>query len=374
MTAIYFLQLIAATVLGVKRFPFAALIAPLLAATGVFHWAASCVFARPWELTSARLAAALDDRESKVRARPPPAVQTGKRRVQKDGIPCVGLDGVRPQWRMGPTPATGKSNDNCTPFPPRMCAATGAGRCAFMSCRPRQHPPHPTPTPTPTPSCPLPTMRPASVRPTSTRPSKSTTRSTMTSSTMQTRCDVLAMPSMPAPSLLASHPGRHPPPPPPPAAALLGGGAPQLRRRRHRRPPCEGRRAPAHLLHSFLYVLMGGDGGGAPMGRRRRPRVGVPGSASGHRLAGAGREPGRGGGPRTGQEPRRRTAPGGPEEPDGAPSATGQPSPRGPAAAPTPQGCPQREGFYLLRSPSCFCSRAELGRRRPFRQLRVCPR
>lgn len=65
MVGIYFLQAIVATVLGVKRFPYAALILPLSVCTVVFHWAATNVFKRPWSLTSVREAALLDAREEK---------------------------------------------------------------------------------------------------------------------------------------------------------------------------------------------------------------------------------------------------------------------------------------------------------------------
>jgi hypothetical protein len=82
MTGIYFLQAVAATVLGVKRFPYAALLAPLLVATAVFHWLASRVFTRPWALTSARLSAALDEREAKVR-RAGPAARRGQWRPRR---------------------------------------------------------------------------------------------------------------------------------------------------------------------------------------------------------------------------------------------------------------------------------------------------
>ena len=69
MTAVYFLQLVTAAVLAVKRFAFAALLLPLLVLTATFHVTVSKLFARPWTLTSLREAAALDAREaSKARA------------------------------------------------------------------------------------------------------------------------------------------------------------------------------------------------------------------------------------------------------------------------------------------------------------------
>ncbi|KAI8468680.1 MAG: hypothetical protein J3K34DRAFT_426590 [Monoraphidium minutum] len=64
MVGVYFLQLIVMTVLGVKRFPYAALILPLTVCTAVFHWAMSNVFKRPWTLTCVREAALLDKREA----------------------------------------------------------------------------------------------------------------------------------------------------------------------------------------------------------------------------------------------------------------------------------------------------------------------
>ncbi|KIY93558.1 hypothetical protein MNEG_14404 [Monoraphidium neglectum] len=65
MVGIYFLQAIVATVLGVKRFPYAALILPLVVATVVFHWALAKLFKRPWTLTSIREASMLDARDAK---------------------------------------------------------------------------------------------------------------------------------------------------------------------------------------------------------------------------------------------------------------------------------------------------------------------
>lgn len=66
MVGIYFLQLIVAAILGIKRFPFAALLVPLIVCTIVFHWFVSSVFKRPWTLTSVREAAMLDEREGAV--------------------------------------------------------------------------------------------------------------------------------------------------------------------------------------------------------------------------------------------------------------------------------------------------------------------
>jgi hypothetical protein len=67
MTGIYFLQAVTAAVLGVKRFPYAALLAPLAVGTAVFQGCVNKLFARPWTLTSLSVAAALDARESQVR-------------------------------------------------------------------------------------------------------------------------------------------------------------------------------------------------------------------------------------------------------------------------------------------------------------------
>ena len=70
MTAVYFLQLVTAAVLAVKRFSLAVGLVPLLLLTAVFHVTMAKLFARPWTLMSLREAAALDAREaSKARPR-----------------------------------------------------------------------------------------------------------------------------------------------------------------------------------------------------------------------------------------------------------------------------------------------------------------
>jgi hypothetical protein len=55
MVGIYFLQAIVATVLGVKRFPYAALILPLVVATVVFHWALAKVGGWDWVFVCVRV-------------------------------------------------------------------------------------------------------------------------------------------------------------------------------------------------------------------------------------------------------------------------------------------------------------------------------
>jgi uncharacterized membrane protein len=68
MVAIYSHQVLTATVLAVKRFPYAALVAPLVVCTVAFHATVAALFRRPWTLTSQREAAALDARDAaKVR-------------------------------------------------------------------------------------------------------------------------------------------------------------------------------------------------------------------------------------------------------------------------------------------------------------------
>lgn len=69
MTGVYAHQAVTTAVLGVKRFPYAALVLPLFVATAAFHWAAGALFKRPWAVTSLREAAALDARDGTVGAR-----------------------------------------------------------------------------------------------------------------------------------------------------------------------------------------------------------------------------------------------------------------------------------------------------------------
>lgn len=66
MTGVYLFQVVMLALLAVKRFPFAALLLPLILGTAMMHVAAMRAFSRPWELLSLRDARQLDMQDAEV--------------------------------------------------------------------------------------------------------------------------------------------------------------------------------------------------------------------------------------------------------------------------------------------------------------------